>query len=131
MELQKILKENWYSLTKERIDIFEYIKNSSFFNANDLLNRFCDIWRASVFRIINLFLKLGIIRRINLWDKIETYEYIDEKSHNEYIKCRICWSVIPFECNDICKKIVKEAEKKWFKVEEHSIWVFWVCQNCK
>ncbi|MDD3302942.1 MAG: transcriptional repressor [Candidatus Gracilibacteria bacterium] len=131
MNIENILKNSGNKITQERVDIYNFIKDISIFNANDLLNRFCDIGRASVFRTINLYVNLGLIRKIDLGDKIETYEFIDNSIHHEYIKCSSCGDVVSFECSDICKKIIKSAEKKGFLVQSHNVGVFGICEKCK
>jgi Fur family ferric uptake transcriptional regulator len=131
MKLEKILKENWCRVTKERLGIFDYIQDNHLFNANDLITKFDYIGRASIFRTINLFLDNWIIRRINIWNKIETYEINDDNCSHEHMKCKKCNSIINFDSESICKNIFEKADELWFSISEHSIWVLWVCKSCK
>ncbi|MDR2639833.1 MAG: transcriptional repressor, partial [Candidatus Peribacteria bacterium] len=55
-----------YKATKERLDLFEFIEKKHIFSYNDLQDNFKSVSRASVFRTINLFSKLGIIRKLDL-----------------------------------------------------------------
>jgi Fe2+ or Zn2+ uptake regulation protein len=66
MDIENILKENKKSITKERKEIFEYIKTKHVFSSADILLAFQDIGRASIFRTIKLFSEIGIIRRVNI-----------------------------------------------------------------
>lgn len=130
MKIENILKEHSKSVTKERIDIFSFLQTKHIFSANDILISFKDLWRASVFRTINLFLEIWVIRRISLWEKQETYELNEEDQHHEHMKCEKCNEIISFDSDDICKKIMWGAKKMGFIVKEHSIWILGTCRKC-
>lgn len=129
MKIEEILKKHNKSVTKERIEIYESFKEHHIFTSSQIIDEKI-FSRASVFRTLNLFLEIWIIRKVNLWEKIETYELIDESHHHEHMKCEKCQKVISFESENICKKILEEASKKWFKVKSHNICVVWTCENC-
>lgn len=130
MNIENILKEKQNRVTPERIAIFNFLKTKHIFTYNDIMDNFENIWRSSVFRTLNLFLSLWIIRKIDLWDNIMSYELNDNEHHHEHMKCNICNSIISFHSNDICKKIFEEAKKLWFEIKSHSIWVVGTCKNC-
>lgn len=130
MLLEKILKENWKSFTKERKDIFDYMESKHIFSSNDIIEKFPNLWRASSFRTINLFLKIWLIRRIFLWERWDNYEINNENHHHEHMKCEKCFKIINFESDKICKKIYSEAKNIWFKIKEHSVNILWICSNC-
>lgn len=130
MNIKNILKKNWKRITNERVDIFNYITTKHIFTSNDLLDRFNNIWRASIFRIVNLFLDLWVIRKVNLWNKVETYELYSESNHHEHMKCEKCNSILSFTSSNICNKIFEEAKLLWFTIKSHSIWVYGICSKC-
>lgn len=130
MDIINILKNNKKSITNERVEIFEYIKNKHIFSSNDLINHFSSLWRASVFRIIKLFLELWIVRNISLWDKNDLYELNDLLNHHEHMKCEKCWIIINFNSEEICKNIEIKANNLWFKIKNHSINIVWICSKC-
>lgn len=131
MEIAKILNSYGKSITKERKDIFSFIEKQHTFMAQDLRNNFPHIGRASIFRTINIFLEISVIRRIptsqQRWD---TYELNEVEHHHEHMKCEKCHELISFESENICQKIFEQAKKKWFKIREHSVSVFGTCNNC-
>jgi Fur family ferric uptake transcriptional regulator len=100
------------------------------FSSNELLDNFSSLWRASIFRTINLFLELWIIRKILLWDRGENYELVNENHHHEHMTCEKCHKIIHFESDSICKDIIKQANNNWFKVKSHSINITWTCEKC-
>jgi len=130
MNIESILRKHKKSVTQERIDIFYYIKSNHMFCANDIILQFSEIWRASIFRTIKLFLEIWIIRRLYLSDKEEVYELNKSSNHHEHMKCEKCWDIINYESEKICKKIFNEAKKIWFNIREHNIWVIWTCKKC-
>lgn len=130
MKIENILKENNNRVTPERIAIFEFLKIKHIFTYNDIIGHFKSLWRASIFRTLNLFLDLGIIRKIDVWAKTMTYEFVDHHNHHEHMRCDSCNSIIGFHADSICKKILEEAKKMWFQVKSHSIWVVGKCKKC-
>lgn len=130
MKIENLLKESNLRVTKERIEIFELIKTKHIFNYNDIQDNFENIWRSSIFRTLNLFLELWILRKVDIWSTAITYELIDEKHHHEHMKCEKCDSIISFHSDSICNKIFEEAKKIDFKIKSHNIWIIWTCKNC-
>jgi len=100
------------------------------FTANDIVENFSNIGRASIFRSIKLFSELGVIRKIQVGSNAESYEVEHSHNHHEHMTCNSCGSIINFMSENICKKIFSEAKKLWFKISEHSIGVFGTCNNC-
>ena len=131
MNIKEILKDNKKSLTPERIQIFEYGKTHHLFSAQDISWAFPLLWRASVFRTLNLFIELGIIRRLHLWERWDFYEINDENHHHEHMKCEKCGCILSFHSQNICAAIFEEAKKLGFTIKEHHIWVFWLCNKCQ
>lgn len=130
MNIENILKQNWNRITKERIDMFEFLKTKHIFTYFDIQKKFSELWRASIFRNLKLFLEIWVIKKVNLWEKIETYEINEHEDYHEHMKCEKCKSIINFDCQEIYKLIIKEAERKWFKLKSHSILINWICKNC-
>ncbi len=112
MDIQFLLKKEGKSLTKERKDMFAFMETSHMFTAQDIMDSFTDISRASVFRTLGLFLSLGIIRRIPFSEKGEVYELNDIHHHHEHMKCNICQTILSFDSHEVCKNIFKAAKEK-------------------
>jgi Fur family ferric uptake transcriptional regulator len=131
MEIEKILREHKNRVTPERVAIFSFLKTKHLFSYNDIAEEFPKIWRASIFRTLNLFLEIGVIRKLELWGSAASYELQDSSHHHhEHMRCSKCSSIINFESENICKKIFVEAKKIWFKITSHSIGVLGTCKNC-
>jgi len=130
MKIEEILKENNNRITPERVTIFNFLKTKHIFTYNDITSNFENIWRSSVFRTLNLFLSLWVIRKVEIWWKVMSYEINDENQHHEHMKCEKCNSIISFDSDNICKRIFDEAKKIWFQIKSHNIWVLGICNKC-
>ena len=125
-----ILKKNGKSLTTERSEIFSFIETKHIFSAQDIREGFPNIGRASIFRTINIFLEIGVIRRIPFSERGEVYELNDTGHHHEHMKCEKCQEIMSFESHSICKKIFEEAKKSGFQIREHSLSILGICKKC-
>ena len=130
MNIENILKENKNRVTHERVAIFDFLKSKHIFTYSDIDKHFEDVSRASIFRTLNLFLSLWVIRKVEVWDKTMTYEINDESHHHEHMKCEKCNCIISFDSDSICSRIFCEARKIWFEVKSHNIWVIGICKSC-
>ncbi len=131
MDIEKKLKDIWKRCTKERVNIFSFFESEHVVSALKIEKKFTwMIGRASVFRTLKLFLDYGIIRKVQTIEKGDFYEINDKHAHHEHFHCKGCWEYISFESEKLCKRIFDEAMKIGFKIQEHNIWVFWLCQKC-
>lgn len=130
MKLETILKKHNLRITKERVDIFDFIQNHHLFSANDILKNTENIGRASIFRTLKIFLEIWVIRKVAIGNGSEMYEYHKEWFHHEHISCDECGKIESFEIPNICEKIAEEARKKWFEVKNHSVNIVGTCENC-
>ena len=111
MNITTILRKSGKKATPERIQLFEYMNKKHIFTANDIVEHFSNIGRASIFRSIKLFSELGVIRKIQVGSNAESYEVEHSHNHHEHMTCNSCGSIINFMSENICKKIFSEAKK--------------------
>ena len=134
MELKEILKNAWKSYTEEREIIFWAIKNLHHFDYSKLQEflekQNINIWRASIFRTLNLFVEVWILENICNRAWVIIYEYIDEENHHEHMKCKNCWKIIEFDDSEIHKYLENIAKKHNFKLLKHSVNLEWLCEDC-
>lgn len=130
MNIETILKSHWKSITEERKEIFSFLQTKHIFSAQEILEQFPTLGRASIFRTIRLFLEIGILRRLTLGERWESYELNENEHHHEHMKCTLCQSIMSFDSHSICRKIFDEAKKQGFKIQEHSLSILGTCQKC-
>jgi len=85
---------------------------------------------ATVFRMMNDFLKKGITQQIQLQEGKARYE-LSNKNHHHHLVCTNCGKIEEAE-GDFLKKMEEDIFKsKKFKVKSHSLEFFGLCSNCQ
>jgi len=131
MNIQDSLKSHKKKVTPERVELFSWMEKKHLFSSTDIEKSFSHIGRASIFRTLKLFTEIWILRRIHLWESGDKYEIECCKAHHhEHMKCKTCWDILSFASETICNKIVSEAKKLGFHIDEHSLSIFWKCKKC-
>lgn len=87
--------------------------------------------KSTIYREITFLLNQEIIKSIDFGDGKKRYE-IDQKDHHHHLVCLNCQSVDHFNLEDdlTLEEILIKREKK-FKIINHSLEFFGLCQNCQ
>ena len=85
--------------------------------------------RATIYRILEVFLQKGIIKRLKLDEQRSHYELVGEDHH--HLICESCGKI-----EDISDCNISELEneivlKKKFLVKRHSLEFFGICTSCQ
>lgn len=85
---------------------------------------------ATVFRIVNLFEKKGLIKHIELHEGKFRYE-LSAKADHHHLVCENCGDIEDIsDCN--ISALEKEIrKKKKFLVKHHALEFFGICKNCQ
>lgn len=84
---------------------------------------------VTVYRTLELFENLGMVRKTVFEDKIARFEIVSD-SHHHHLVCVKCGLIEDVEVDE--RKFVKEIEKSSnFKVERHSLEFFGFCRRCQ
>ena len=84
------------------------------------------IGRATVYRILNLFVKNGIAIKVPITDGADRYD-ITVVPHS-HAKCRRCGAVIDVETDGLLPKVTKD---NGFQIEGGSVQYYGLCPDCK
>src|SRR2546421_5552224 len=87
--------------------------------------------RASIYRTIALFERLGIVQRLQIgWKyKLELSDAFHH--HHHHLTCSNCGKVIPFEEDTALEKRLHVlANSKNFTMQGHQLEIQGLCQNC-
>lgn len=130
-DIATLLKDNGLSVTKQRLFVFELLEDReplTMYELYDLAKGKLD--RASLYRIITVFEKLGIVQRINIgWKyKIELSDKFSE--HHHHLTCLKCHKVIPISEDELESFISGLTVSHKFTPVEHQIEVQGYCENC-
>lgn len=95
-------------------------------NSNNLFDR------TSLYRTIDLFIKLGIAERINIGWKYKI-ELSDKFSHHHHhLTCINCHKIIDIPEESYFEDYINNlAKKNNFAITRHQIEIEGLCQNCK
>ncbi len=126
------LKKGGYSSTKSRKIIFDVLIDQEPLSMNELVDKVKKrVDRASVYRTIELFEKLGIAHRLQMgWkyklELTDTFNY-----HHHHISCTNCGKVIPVHEDTILESSISTLAKEYgFKATNHQIEIQGLCKDC-
>ncbi|HPN37609.1 MAG TPA: Fur family transcriptional regulator [Melioribacteraceae bacterium] len=122
------LKKAGYKITNGRKSVLKFLVNAGKpVSLKDIQNELYDIDFASIYRIINLFLELKIVRKVNFGEKYLRYELEGENyAHHHHIVCTKCGCIKRI---DFCfvDKLEKETN---YKILDHNMEFFGICPKC-
>jgi Fur family transcriptional regulator, ferric uptake regulator len=131
----RALRAAGYKLTTPRLTILDILENSGgHLTAAELLElveqRDPSIGRASVFRTLELMIKLGIV-----WTSVQggsTVHYMMMPGgHHHHIICTNCNMRIEFEDCRLSPLIEALQQQYGVRVEGHLLELYGICQNCQ
>jgi Fur family transcriptional regulator, ferric uptake regulator len=131
--LREALKSKGLSVTKTRQQVFNALADSDTLTMNQLTRKLIHkMDRATVYRTIELFEKLGIVNRVQIgWKyKLELSEKF--AGHHHHATCMQCGTVIAFEEDpNLESDIHALAEGLGFKLTSHSLELRGLCPACR
>ena len=131
-ELRQHLKRHGQSLTKPRLAVFLALRGQEPQTMKQLAVACRVVDRASVYRTVALFEKLGIIQRLQIGWKYKL-ELTDTFSHHHHhMTCLKCSKVIPFDESPALEKGLRQiVQAKNFQMQGHQLEIRGLCQACR
>ncbi len=131
--LKALLKKDGSSLTRPRLQIFKLLLNQEPQSMQVLIRRAGNqIDRASIYRTIELFERLGIVHRLNVgWKyKIELSDaFLD---HHHHMHCTNCGASFKLEAGPMLETMINTLTKKAnFSARSHQLEIYGLCQSCQ
>lgn len=129
-----LLISNELKVTKSRLAVLQTFRDCKKpVSANEIIEKIDPTVanQTTVYRIIESFEQLGILRRVNLRHKHVDYELTDTTDHH-HIVCTSCGYVEDFEnciANELSKNII-DTSKKFSSIEDHALEFFGTCKKC-
>lgn len=128
-----ILKQRGHSVTKARQHVFTALTDSGPITMAQLVNKVHSrVDRASVYRAVELFEKLGIVNRLQIgWKyKLELSDLFTE--HHHHATCMQCGSVISLEEDPQLEQGIRRlAQAAGFASKSHTLEIKGLCATCK
>lgn len=112
---------------KEKILELIKIKNCPISAKNILIAIWKDVDKTTIYRNLEKLLQSGVILEdfSNTWEKL----YSIKKEHHHHFICDKCNSIENIWCF-IKNNILNMEEEFWFKVNNHSFILNWICKKC-
>lgn len=131
--LKQHLRNNRHSPTSSRLTVFQALEKLGPCSVQDL-EQYLSLktHRSSVYRTIQLFEELGIVRRIPIgWKyKLELSDMFSD--HHHHAHCNECQKVVKLEENaSLEHAIEKLAQDSQFQLTSHSLEMQGVCRVCQ
>lgn len=130
--LKSLLKNDGASLTKPRKVVFDLLLNQGPQSMQVLVRRASGkVDRATVYRTVELFERLGIARRLNIgWKyKIELSDVFTGHHHHFY--CTNCGRMFDLPDNTMLETMIDTVTaKSGFSPRGHQLEVYGLCVNC-
>lgn len=126
------LKKQGHSLTHARHEVFKALENKEPMTMHDLIKGLPSIDRASIYRTIALFEKLGIVQRLQIgWkyklELADTFNY-----HHHHLSCRRCGSIISLREDSMLEANLNSLAAEYgYRDLSHQLEVTGICKNCQ
>jgi len=131
--LEKILKDNTHSVTQPRRLVFEALAHKESQSMHEIIQQVAEqVDRVSVYRIIELYEKLGIVQRITIgWKyKLELSDIFLE--HHHHLSCSRCGKIIAVKDSQRLETLISELSQAHnFHLTNHQLELQGYCQQCQ
>lgn len=135
MHDQKDLKNAGLKATLPRLKILELFEKSDerHLSAEDvykiLLNAGDDVGLATVYRVLTQFEDAGLLIRHHFESGKAVFE-LNGGDHHDHIVCVKCGRIEEFFDAEIERRQQEAAESRGFKMQEHSLMIYGICDKC-
>jgi Fur family ferric uptake transcriptional regulator len=128
---RQLLKEQGYNVTNARLAVFKALVGHEPMSMRTLVERSGAIDRASVYRAIDLFEKLGIVQRLNTGWKYRL-ELTDKfTDHHHHLTCTQCGKTTALNEDELEAFIENIAHEYGFSPTSHQIEIQGICNECR
>jgi Fur family ferric uptake transcriptional regulator len=130
------LKKAGLKATLPRLKILEILEAASHphLTAEDVYQKLREageeVGLATVYRVLTQFAEAGLVLRHNFEGGRAVFE-LNEGRHHDHMVCLECGKVIEFYDPAIEERQRKIAEKNGFVIEDHSLYLYGMCEGMK
>lgn len=129
------IREAGYRLTSARRVVLRVLYDSpEHLTSTQILRRVHaidpDIGRASVFRTLELFTSLSIIRPTYLEARTPHYIFMPADGHHAHLICTQCQRVIELGACEISEQIEQYTRRNEFDLTGHLLEIYGICPDC-
>jgi Fur family ferric uptake transcriptional regulator len=130
-----ILRQNGYRLTPQRHAILRAIANShDHLTPTEIYARVRQenpgIGLVTVYRVINLLIRLNLICRVNLGGNSQSYLMRRPVEHHHHLICSQCGRAVDFTNCDLDQLEQQLSKETGFNIEGHLLEIYGRCPEC-
>jgi len=131
--LNQRLKLYGFSVTKARLGVFKALENNEPQTMDQIVKKVKNtVNRASVYRVIDLFEKLGVVQRIQIGWKYKLELSNEFQEHHHHVICMQCGRIKSFrEPENLDYLLGKIAERENFTLQNHQLELQGICSECQ
>ena len=136
-ELKKIVKQKGLKYTEQReIVLSLLIHAEDHLSAEEVYNEIkskhtdSNIGIATVYRALSFLEEVDLITSITFGSDGKKYES-NAKSHHDHLICTECGKIVEFVDDEIEKRQERIAKKNKFKITNHSMQLYGICEDCQ
>jgi len=132
-QLEQTLKKNSFSLTAARRTVFLALQGHEPQSMHDLVVRCGNgVDRASIYRTIALFERLGIVQRLQMGWKYKLELTGSFVHHHHHLSCVNCGKIIALPEDDVLEaRLHTLAAAKRFQPQDHQLEIRGLCVDCQ
>lgn len=129
-EIKAILKQNGLSATKSRLAVLDLLLKIQPASPGQLIGALPNIDRATVYRTINLFVKLGIAKKVYTGFKYRVEIGDAFQEHHHHLTCLRCGTIIDIHSQELEYVIEQVSLNNGFRPIRHDLEIAGYCANC-
>lgn len=132
-QFKATLRKQGQSLTATRLTVFRALQNKEPQTMRDIIDA-CknQADRASVYRTVGLFERLGVVQRLQIGWKYKLELSDAYHHHHHHLTCRNCGVVTPLpEDPQLETRLRLLAAGRHFKMQDHQLEIQGLCANCR
>lgn len=130
VEIKNLLKQQGFSATKTRMAVVRALLAFQPASMHQLITNLPDVDRATVYRTVDLFVDLGIAKKVSTGFKylVELGDSFQE--HHHHLTCVRCGTVIDVHTPEIEYAIEQTATNNGFRPIRHDLEITGYCSSC-
>ncbi len=131
--LHRKLKEHGYSATATRLAVFKAFESTHPLSMGELAQKLkSSVNRASIYRTVDLYEKLGIVQRLNIGWKYKLELSNEFQDHHHHLICMKCGLITSFqEPANLNYMLETIAQHDNFLLQNHQLELQGLCKNCR
>jgi len=129
-EIKNLLKQQGFSATKTRLAVLRSLLSHQPASLNQLIDSLPHVDRATVYRTIDLFVDLGIAKKVYTGFKYRIELGDSFQEHHHHLSCLRCGTIIDVHTPEIEYAIEQTASNNGFRPIRHDLEISGYCANC-